>query len=180
MARSDICEAREDGASHILSAHEGGSAELLTEAWSSACLASPGRLLAVCDHGCSEGAQNAGVSMFPKKLASRCIITPRLLFSLDLSVFDGNPFGLVPALQCSRPDLVETLKDSQGLGNQRAASGRTRSVLVVAEIALLGGVAVGGREPLTIRGFPKLQKYQLRFSIQPDRCSWWGCNCHPT
>jgi hypothetical protein len=42
-----------------------------------------------------------------------------LLFSLAVSVLTGILFGLAPALRCSRPNLVDTLKD----GDRGSGSG---------------------------------------------------------
>ncbi|HEX3877558.1 MAG TPA: ABC transporter permease, partial [Bryobacteraceae bacterium] len=61
--------------------------------------------------------------------------TPVLLFSFALSTLTAILFGLVPALQFSRPDLQSALKDgSRGAGGSSRAS--LRGALVVAEIAL--------------------------------------------
>jgi predicted permease len=57
-----------------------------------------------------------------------------LLFTLLLSLLTGILFGLVPALESSRPDMQEALKEGgrSAVGGQR----RTQSALVVSEIAL--------------------------------------------
>jgi putative ABC transport system permease protein len=88
-----------------------------------------------------------------------------LLFSLGVSAATGILFGLVPALQCSRLDLVEALKDAGKGPGVRAASGRMRNLLVVAEVALSVILLVGAS--LTIRGFVNLQRTELGF--QPER-----------
>jgi predicted permease len=83
-----------------------------------------------------------------------------LLFSAAISVLSGIVFGLAPALQCSRPDLGDTLKDaSRTLAGDR--SGRTRKALVVAEVTLCVVLLTGAS--LTIRGFLQLQKLDLGF-----------------
>jgi putative ABC transport system permease protein len=60
---------------------------------------------------------------------------PVLAYTLGLSLIVGILFGFVPALQASKPDLNETLKEG---GGKTTASGqhRMRSALVVAEVAL--------------------------------------------
>ncbi len=59
-----------------------------------------------------------------------------LAFTLGVSLITGILAGLVPALRLTREDVGEALK--QGLGRTSSESGgtRTRSVLVVAEVAL--------------------------------------------
>lgn len=59
-----------------------------------------------------------------------------LLFSLGLSLFTGIVFGLAPALQASRPDLVPALKDASTDGHQRGRRFNLQKALVVAEVAL--------------------------------------------
>ncbi len=98
-----------------------------------------------------------------------------LLFSVGISVVTGILFGLLPALQCSRPDLVETLKDAAKGSGARSAGGRTRSALVVAEMALSVILLVGAS--LTIRGFVKLQHTDVGF--QPDRVLMVGLQLPP-
>jgi len=58
-----------------------------------------------------------------------------LAYTMGLSLLVGILFGFVPALQASKPDLNETLKEG---GGKATASGhhRLRSVLVVAEVVL--------------------------------------------
>jgi len=78
-----------------------------------------------------------------------------LAFALAVSLATGVLFGLVPALQISRPDVNASLRE----GGARATAGsvpqRTRSVLVVAEIALslvlLVGAALMIRTLLALR-----------------------------
>jgi putative ABC transport system permease protein len=88
-----------------------------------------------------------------------------LAFSAAVSVITGILFGLAPALQCSRLDLVETLKDGGKGGGASTTGGRTRSLLVVAEVALSVVLLVGAG--LTVRGFLSLQNTQVGF--QTDR-----------
>jgi putative ABC transport system permease protein len=83
-----------------------------------------------------------------------------LLFSGCLSVLTGIVFGLAPALKCSRPDLVEALKDA-GRTLASSSGGRTRNALVVAEIALSVVLLMGAG--LTIRGFLRLENLDVGF-----------------
>jgi putative ABC transport system permease protein len=84
-----------------------------------------------------------------------------LAFSAAVSILTGILFGLAPALQCSRLDLVETLKDGGKGGGAGTSGGRTRSVLVVAEVALSVVLLVGAS--LTVRGFVAMQSADLGF-----------------
>jgi predicted permease len=59
---------------------------------------------------------------------------PVLLFSLCVALLAGLVFGLAPALQASRPDLVTALKGE--ISAQGAKGSRTSRVLVVGQMAL--------------------------------------------
>jgi macrolide transport system ATP-binding/permease protein len=76
-----------------------------------------------------------------------------LLFSLFVSIITGAIFGLAPALQATRPQLVTALKESAAQGGARRS--RLRSVLVVVQIALSLVVLIGGG--LVLRTLQQLQ-----------------------
>jgi putative ABC transport system permease protein len=57
-----------------------------------------------------------------------------LVFTLIVSVVTGILFGLAPAIQASKPDLNEMLKD--GVGKAGVGRHRLRAALVVAEISM--------------------------------------------
>jgi hypothetical protein len=57
------------------------------------------------------------------------------LFNLGISILTGVIFGLVPALQATRPDLAPTLKDQAG-SVSGGASVLLRKTLVAAQVAL--------------------------------------------
>jgi predicted permease len=97
-----------------------------------------------------------------------------LLFSAAVSVFTGILFGLAPALKSSRPDLVDALKDA-GRTSGTGGGARTRSALVVAEIALSVVLLMGAS--LTIRGFLQLQSVNPGF--QADRVLMMGLQVSP-
>ena len=61
---------------------------------------------------------------------------PVLLFALVLSLGTGVLFGLGPALGASRPDLNSGLKEGGAGEVGRHSRSRTRSVLIVSEVAL--------------------------------------------
>ncbi len=75
-------------------------------------------------------------------------------FTFVTSVLTGVLFGLAPAIQASRPDLNETLKEGgRGLATGRG-KGRVRSLLIVGEVALALVLLVSAG--LLIRSFWKL------------------------
>ncbi|HET6853738.1 MAG TPA: ABC transporter permease [Pyrinomonadaceae bacterium] len=85
-----------------------------------------------------------------------------LVFSLLVSVAAGAIFGLAPALQATRPNLVGALKDTAAQGG--AVKTRLRSVLVVAQIAisLIVLIAAG----LVVRTLQQLQTMNPGFNPQ--------------
>ena len=62
--------------------------------------------------------------------------TTVLLFTLTVAVVAGILFGLVPAIQTSRPDLNEDLKGSGSTTTHSKQKKRTSNILVIAEVSL--------------------------------------------
>jgi putative ABC transport system permease protein len=87
-----------------------------------------------------------------------------LFFCVILSSLTGILFGLAPALQSSRPSLVNSLKD-EARGSGASAGGRTRALLVISEVALAVVLLVSAG--LTVRSFLALQQANLGF--KPER-----------
>jgi predicted permease len=103
------------------------------------------------------------VALNPVELPSfvRINIDARVLFfTLLIALVVGVLFGLAPALQASRPDLNETLKE----GGRTSAGGsrqRLRSALVISEMALaLVLLVMAG---LMLRSFQRMQKVDPGF-----------------
>jgi putative ABC transport system permease protein len=84
-----------------------------------------------------------------------------LAFAIGLTMLTGLVFGIVPALQASRPDVTPTLKDG-GRGSSGSTSYRTRRALIVFEVALALALLVGGG--LLLRTLFRLQAFDLGFN----------------
>jgi putative ABC transport system permease protein len=82
-------------------------------------------------------------------------------FTFGISLLTGVLFGLIPALQASRPDLNDALKE--GSRGSTGGRGRTfRNVFVVAEVALALVLLIGAG--LMIRSFMRLQSVETGFN----------------
>ncbi|HEV3036279.1 MAG TPA: ABC transporter permease [Candidatus Angelobacter sp.] len=84
-----------------------------------------------------------------------------LLFTLALSVLTGLGFGLAPALQATRANVTEVLKE-----NARSASGgkggrRLRSILVIADVTIALALSVSAG--LLMKSFLRLTSVDLGF-----------------
>jgi predicted permease len=86
-----------------------------------------------------------------------------LAAAAGLSVVTGILFGIVPAVQLSRPDLTQALKDG-GRGSVGSGRQRLRSALVVAEVALAVVLLVGAA--LFIGSFMSLLRIDPGFRVE--------------
>jgi putative ABC transport system permease protein len=84
------------------------------------------------------------------------------LFALGIAVAAGILAGLVPAIESSRPDMNETLKEGGRSGTSGRARQRLRSVFVVAEIALSLVLLIGAG--LLVKGFRALLGINQNFA----------------
>ena len=101
-----------------------------------------------------------------------------MIFNLAVSLASGVIFGLVPALQASKPNLNETLKEGGRSYGTSAVGQRLRKALIVAEVALAFVLLVGSG--LMVKGFARLAEKQhqgfdphhvltLRTTLPPSR-----------
>jgi len=87
-----------------------------------------------------------------------------LVFTMAVSLSTGLLFGIAPALQATQTDVNDTLKEG-GRGHVLGARNRTRSALLVTQIALALVLLVGSG--LLIRSFVRLQQVPPGFR-QPE------------
>lgn len=87
-----------------------------------------------------------------------------LAFTFGISIVTGLIFGLAPALQMSRPNLAESLKES-GRGAGGVAKGnRLRGALVIAEVAMTLVLLVAAG--LLVRTLVRLSRVDKGFNSQ--------------
>jgi putative ABC transport system permease protein len=89
------------------------------------------------------------------------IDTPVLVFNLVVALVTGFAFGIVPALQSSKPNLNQSLAEGRGAG-EATRKRRLRSILVVCEIALALVLMVGAG--LLMKSFYKLMNVDPGFN----------------
>lgn len=86
---------------------------------------------------------------------------PVLLFSLGITLVTAFIFGLLPALTASRLNLNETLSEGGTKMSGERTGIRTRSALVIAEVALTVVLLAGAT--LILRSFVNLSRVNLGF-----------------
>ena len=93
-------------------------------------------------------------------------ISPRVMaYTIAVSALTGILFGLAPALQAGRLNLVEALRDGGRGSGQSGRRARVRNGLVIAEVALALVLLVGAS--LFIRSFFNLQSANPGFDTSP-------------
>ncbi|HZF10684.1 MAG TPA: ABC transporter permease [Thermoanaerobaculia bacterium] len=152
-------------------------AQLLTE---SVLLALLGGVLGVALAAAGLAAFSAFVPASVAGAAKSLSLDVRVLaFTAALCLLVSLLAGLVPALQMTRPDLAQTLREGTRAGAGGVGSRRIRSVLVVAEVALAVLLLVGAG--LLLRSFSRLlavdpgfrtaRILSFRIELPPDRYS---------
>jgi predicted permease len=93
-----------------------------------------------------------------------------LLFTVVVSLVAGVLFGLVPALQSTRPQIASTLRDESGgaIGTRRRMN--VRSFLVVAQVSLSLVLLIGAG--LFVRSLQKAQAIEPGFYDGPAAMVW--------
>jgi len=95
-----------------------------------------------------------------------------LLFAGALMVFVAVAFGLVPALQSTRPDVQEALKDGGRSSTPSAKQHRVRGMLAIAETALALVLLIGAG--LMVKSLYRL--FEVSPGFQPDQVLTMGLN----
>jgi predicted permease len=100
-----------------------------------------------------------------------------LVFALSVSMLTGILFGLIPAFAISHKDVVSTLKENSGRSGTSFRQNKTRSILVITEVALALILLIGAgllvRTFIAIRGvdpgFDASRVLTLRMSLSGKR-----------
>ncbi len=98
------------------------------------------------------------------RLADIALNRGALAFTFVVSLLTGIVFGLAPALQATRLDLNETMKDGARGGAASSGKARLRGALVVTEVALAMLLLICAS--LLLQTFRQLQRVNLGFDSQ--------------
>jgi putative ABC transport system permease protein len=106
-------------------------------------LSTAGALLGIALAWAGVAILRAGLPAGLPRVASIGLDARVLLAAIAAAVVTGLIFGIVPALQSARPDLVGSLKEGGRSASAGGRAQRLRSLLVVAEVALAVILLVG-------------------------------------
>src|SRR5207253_3025073 len=88
-----------------------------------------------------------------------------LAWTIAISLLTGIVFGLAPALEATRLNLNDALKEGgKGAGGQSSRSRRLRGALVVVEVALALVLLVSAG--LLVKSFARLRKIDTGFNTE--------------
>ena len=94
-----------------------------------------------------------------------------LVFTLVLSLAAGLLFGLVPALQTSKPDLAPTIKNESVVGQNRSRF-NLRNALIVAQVTISFVLLIGSG--LFLRSLQAARDVDPGFGTEPTAIGWIG------
>ena len=129
--------------------------QLLTESLLLSCLAGVAGLV-LAAWGTSLLMKSLPAAVSPTGLEVSALTGPVFGFALAVSVLVGLLFGLAPALQGSKFNLSQSLREGGRTGTTGIARQRLRNVVVVAEVALSLMLLVGAG--LLVQSFVRLEK----------------------
>jgi putative ABC transport system permease protein len=135
--------------------------QLLTE---SLVLAGAGGVLGLILAAWGAAALGRLVALYLPRAGEIALSLPVLGFTGFLILLTGVGFGIVPALQASRPDLQGVLKDAARGSSAGAPRARMRGALVVAEVAIALMLLAGAG--LLLRSFQRLMAVEYGFDPQ--------------
>jgi len=93
-----------------------------------------------------------------------------LLFALIVSAAAGLFFGLIPALQSTKPDVAPTLKDETGTGSGRQKRLNLRNGLIVTQVAISMVLLLGAG--LFLRSLQSAGDIDLGFGVREGGTIW--------
>ena len=85
-----------------------------------------------------------------------------LIFTFTISLVTGLIFGVIPAVQASRLNLITTLNESVGKVGEGRKRNRLRASLIIGEVGIAMILLIGAG--LLIKSFYKLQQVDLGFN----------------